>query len=198
MASIVVTGDTSGAITIAAPAVAGTNTITLPSNTGTVITTASSGQSIPKAALPTGSVLQVVYAQTTTRTVGTSTSYVDISGLTASITPSSSSSKILVLINYSLGTASTTGAESPCSVNLIRGSTQVYEITRAIDLRASTSGVGESNVYFSGGFTYLDSPATTSSTTYKCQVKQNASFGRSYDVSSGSSPSSITLLEIAA
>jgi hypothetical protein len=41
MSSIVVSGDTSGAITIAAPAVAGTNTLTLPANTGTVITTAS-------------------------------------------------------------------------------------------------------------------------------------------------------------
>lgn len=41
MSSIVVSGDTSGAITIAAPAVAGTNTLTLPANTGTVLTTAS-------------------------------------------------------------------------------------------------------------------------------------------------------------
>jgi hypothetical protein len=147
--------------------------------------------------LPAGTVLQVVYAQTTTRTTGSSTSYVDISGLTASITPSSSSSKIFVLVNYSLGSASASGAESPCSVNLVRASTQVYELTRAIDLRAATYS-SESNVYTTGGFSYLDSPATTSSTTYKCQVKQNASFGRSYDVSAGSSPSSITLMEIAA
>lgn len=41
MASVVVAGDTSGSITIAAPAVAGTNTLTLPANTGTIITTAS-------------------------------------------------------------------------------------------------------------------------------------------------------------
>jgi hypothetical protein len=146
---------------------------------------------------PAGTVVQVVYAQTTTRTTGSSTSYVDVSGLTASITPTSSSSKILVLVNYSLGSASSTGSESPCSVNLVRSSTQVYEVTRSIDLRAATAS-GESNIYISGGFTYLDSPATTSSTTYKCQVKQNAAFGRSYDISAGSSPSSITLLEIAA
>ena len=62
MSSIVVSGDTSGAITISAPAVAGTNTITLPANTGTVITTASSGQVIPSGALPAGSVIQVVSA----------------------------------------------------------------------------------------------------------------------------------------
>jgi hypothetical protein len=187
--SIVLVGSTSGSCTLQEQAVAGTTVLTLPTVSGTILTTTS-----PKA----GNVIQVVYAQTTTRTVGNSTSYVDISGLTASITPSSSSSKILVLVNYSLGTAnSVDGGESPCSVNLIRASTQVYEITRAIDLRAAVYG-GESNMYFSGGFTYLDSPATTSSTAYKCQVKQNLAFNRSYDVSAGSSPSSITLLEIAA
>ena len=41
MSSVIITGDTSGAITLAAPTVAGTNTITLPANTGTAITTAS-------------------------------------------------------------------------------------------------------------------------------------------------------------
>ena len=46
-----------------------------------------SGQSIPKAALPTGSVLQVVSAATATITSTTSTSYVDCTGITASITP---------------------------------------------------------------------------------------------------------------
>jgi len=143
-----------------------------------------------------GQVLQVVYAQTTTRTIGTSTTYVDVSGLTASITPKFTTSKILVLINCSYGTGSSTGAESPLSINLVRGSTQVYALTQAWDLRAATAS-GESDFYFNGGFTYLDSPATTSSTTYKCQVKQNANFGRTYDISASSSPSSITLLEIA-
>ena len=42
MSSVVISGDTSGAITLAAPAVAGTNTITLPANAGTIVTTASS------------------------------------------------------------------------------------------------------------------------------------------------------------
>lgn len=144
-----------------------------------------------------GSILQVVYAQTTTRTVGNSTTYVNISGLTASITPKFSTSKILVIVNLSMGTANgTDGGESPCSVNLVRASTQVYEVTKASDLRAAVYA-SESNFYYTGGFTYLDSPATTSSTTYKCQVKQNGAFNRSYDVSAGSSPSSITLLEIA-
>ena len=48
MADIVLTGDTSGAITVAAPAVAGTNTITLPANTGTAITSATAAADVPK------------------------------------------------------------------------------------------------------------------------------------------------------
>ena len=61
--SIVLQGSTSGSCTLQEQAVAGTTTLTLPTTSGTLITTASSGQSIPKAALPTGSVLQVVNAQ---------------------------------------------------------------------------------------------------------------------------------------
>jgi hypothetical protein len=44
MSSVVISGDTSGSITLSAPAVAGTNTITLPATTGTVLTTATTGQ----------------------------------------------------------------------------------------------------------------------------------------------------------
>jgi len=47
MSSIVVSGDTSGAVTLSAPAVAGTVTVTLPSANGTMLTTASSASSIP-------------------------------------------------------------------------------------------------------------------------------------------------------
>jgi hypothetical protein len=149
------------------------------------------------AAIGTGAVRQVVQAITTTRTVATTTTYTDLTGLTASITPLSSSSRILVMVNYSLGTGSGTGSESPIGINLIRGSTQIAEYSRAIDLRAGTAS-NESNVYITGGFVYLDSPSSTSSVTYKCQAKQSiGSFGRSFDVSPGSSPSTMTLLEIA-
>jgi len=48
MADIVLTGDTSGSITVAAPAVAGTNTLTLPASTGTMITSATAAADVPK------------------------------------------------------------------------------------------------------------------------------------------------------
>jgi hypothetical protein len=156
MSSVVISGDTSGAITLAAPAIAGTNTLTLPANTGTVITTASSGQSIPSAALPAGSVLQVVNATTSTETSSQSSSYADTT-LTASITPLFSTSKILVLVNQG-GCGNLTSC-------------------------------------------YLDSPATTSSTTYKTQFASGSNNQTVYvQAASGgvNSTSTITLMEIAA
>ncbi len=200
MASIVVTGDTSGSITLSAPAVAGSNTLTLPANTGTVLTTASSGQSIPKAALPTGSVLQVVSVEKADIFTTTSTSYVDVTGLSASITPTSSSSKILILLNITCGTSA-----SDAFFNLLRGSTNIAQGTGGSTSNQTfmingTSPVG--NGMLVTNINYLDSPATTSSTTYKVQTKTVSGTtvrisARGVDNVFGGT-SSITLLEIAA
>ena len=121
MASIVVAGDTSGTVTLTAPLVAGTTTLTLPTANGTLITTGSTGQVIPRAALPAGTVLQVVNATYSTQVDTTSGSYVD-TGLTASITPSSSTSKILVLVSHQISISASTGYGN---VQLLRGSTSV-------------------------------------------------------------------------
>ena len=117
MASIVVAGDTSGTVTLTAPATAGTTTLTLPTANGTILTTGSSGQSIPKAALPTGSVLQVVQGSYSTQTTTTSTTYVT-TNLSATITPTSASSKIL--INYTVGDVGTTNPNNGVSITLFR------------------------------------------------------------------------------
>jgi len=206
MASLVVSGDTSGSITISAPAVAGTNTLTLPANTGTVITTASSGQSIPKAALPTGSVLQVVQATKTDSFSTTSNSFVDITGFSASITPTSATSKILVL-----STVSAAGNHGTCGyyLKLVRGSTDIF-IGDAAGSRVRTTGSNinsDNNFFNTNGFIFLDSPATTSSTTYKFQIATsfgtntigvNRSVNDTDNASIGRGASSIVLLEIAA
>jgi len=89
MASIVVAGDTSGTVTLTAPLVAGTTTLTLPTVNGTVLTSASS---VARSQLPTGSVLQVVQTNKTNSFSTSSGSYVDITGLSATITPTSSTS----------------------------------------------------------------------------------------------------------
>jgi hypothetical protein len=191
MSSIVVSGDTSGAITISAPAVAGTNTLTLPAVTGTVLTTASGSQSVPRAAMPAGSILQVISATTTTYTTANSTTYVD-STLTASITPTTSTSKILVMINQGIGTS---GSGNVGSIKLVRNSTDVQTWGFGIFY------TGSSDLYGYSSNTYLDSPATTSAITYKTQFNRTAGGGTTrvqYSDGNGSQVSTITLMEVAA
>jgi len=88
MADIVLTGDTSGAITVAAPAVAGTNTITLPANTGTAITSATAAADVPKpTALSTASGSAPSYsARAWVNFNGTGTVAINASGNVSSIT----------------------------------------------------------------------------------------------------------------
>jgi hypothetical protein len=208
MASIVVAGDTSGTVTLAAPATAGTTTLTLPTTNGTVLTTGSSGQSIPKAALPTGSVLQVVNTQKgdifTSSTAG---SWTDITGFSATITPTSSTSKILVMVNV----GSTYGGNN-AGLRLDRSGT-VIGIGDANGSYPNNTRVAVGDFSSAGinglpaSFSYLDSPATTSATTYKVQFWMFSpgtfyfNCGSQYTNNSSFrflAASSITLMEIAA
>ena len=160
MASIKLQGDTSGELTISAPAVAGTNTLTLPASTGTVLT-----DTAPKA----GNILQVVQGRTKTLFTTTSTSYVDI-GLSATITPSSTSSKILVISNVAGIFVDATSGSFP-SLTLLRDSTNVtgdvaapYLAYPHLYLGSATARAGAT------AMNYLDSPASTSALTYKIQT----------------------------
>jgi hypothetical protein len=171
MASIVVTGDTSGSITLSAPAVAGSNTLTLPANTGTVLTTASSGQSIPKAALPTGSVLQVlqtIKTDTFSEALGANTNSTT-NCIEVSITPTSSSSKILVMVSITGSSSYWAGmGAGSFQDRLVRGSTSIAIADAAGSRNRMTTRAGaySNQVAENMSFNYLDSPATTSSTTY--------------------------------
>ena len=138
--------------------------------------------------MPTGSVLQVVHGTTSTQVDTTSSSYVD-TGLTATITPSSTSSKILAIYSPSLYQAVTGSA---ITLQLVRGSTSIA--VHGYALYASGSLV-ISHV----AATHLDSPSTTSATTYKIQMATGDSFNVSanYDDGSGDTHSTITLMEIA-
>ena len=178
--SIVLVGSTSGSITLQEPAVAGTTVLTLPAVTGNVLTDTS-----PKA----GNVIQVVNATHSTFTTSTSASYAD-TGLTASITPTSSSSKILVVVSQNgVGKA----GNQQVSIRLFRGATNIVQMGED----DGNTGEGTSNYFGSVSTAYLDSPATTSSTTYKTQFR-TPSGGSSAYVQLGSAVSTITLMEIAA
>jgi hypothetical protein len=147
-----------------------------------------------------GGVLQVVNATFSTQTATTSTTFVD-TGLTATITPSSSTSKILVFINGVYQTYVTSGnaRDAGGSFQLVRASTNIWSpstITNYLD--GSTGATLSFNMVNTFNINYLDSPATTSATTYKLQYY--AVSGRTFVInpSGTSAPSSITLMEISA
>ena len=207
--SVVLFGSTSGSVTLQEPAVAGTTVLTLPTTSGTILTTGSSGQSIPRAALPAGSVLQVVSTTKTDTFTTTSTTDVAITGLSATITPTSSTSKILILVN--VGASGTTIDDYTVYLSLYRSASV---ITGAIGNTAGSRKVcssaqrtGSSVRYSSMSIMHQDSPASTSSLTYACYAAMESGGGtacinRSGDDSDiASRPrtiSSITVMEIAA
>ena len=183
--SIVLLGSTSGSITLQEPAVAGSTVLSLPAVSGTILTTTS-----PKA----GNVIQVVSATYGTQISSSSSTWAD-TGLTASITPTSSSSKILVITQLQACGKQT--GNTYLGVKLVRGSTdiQIMESLAGYDNSTGANWIG------SISSTYLDSPATTSNTTYKIQFISAANVATVYinGNSGGLLPvSTITLMEIAA
>lgn len=167
-------------------------------------TITSSSRGITKASMPAGTVLQI---QTTTLTTpfssSTTGSFFDITGMSVSITPTSSTSTILVLVSgNAMGNQGTTG----WGVRLVRNTTAICVGTSTSN-RSPTSSMGPSpdnnwSVPFS--ITFLDSPATTSAVTYKLQGWVGTSsftFNRSQSDTDTSgylrSASTITVMEIA-
>jgi len=159
------------------------NTVTLPSGVG-------------------GKVLQVLSTTKTDTFTTTSTSFTDITGLSQSITPSSTSSKILIIGSLQVGSRT----DSQCMFQLLRGSTSINicdasgSRTRATAEQDAGTHDGANSV----ATTFLDSPNTTSATTYKIQMRVT---GNTHCINrtrndgdgdyEGRTTSSITLYEIA-
>lgn len=156
----------------------------------TVLTADSSTATGLKWAAPAGGgkVLQVVTATVATAVVNSTATFVD-TNLTATITPSSATSKVLVLIS---ATIQRTGADVNNSVfvNLLRGATTIYSSSNL----GSNTNIGMVIRYAANK---LDSPATTSATTYKCQFRNNVS-AASVSFNSNNDESTIVLMEIGA
>ena len=154
-----------------------------------------SSGTVPTARLPggLGKVLQVVSTNNGTVFSTSSSSYVDVVGQAVTITPSATSSKVLVTLDY---TTDTFNDNTVYSVQLVRGSTAIGNAANGNQMIHMNA-----NEYDTGGFTFLDSPSTTSATTYKLQVKAanggTIIFNRSQD-SSNLWKSNITVQEIGA
>jgi len=193
----IATVDSSG-ITMAAgktiPAAALTGT--LPALDGSALTNLPGG----------GKVLQVVQTvKTDTYTASGYTTWTDITGMSASITPSATSSKILVLTNLQYSTDGLGG------IRLMRDATAIGRGDAASTRLQSTMGakyLRTVNDIASNTSLYLDSPSTTSSTTYKLQANLQYDLAYTLYINRGASDvddtyssrpiSTITLIEVGA
>lgn len=142
-----------------------------------------------------GAVLQVVQGTTSTGASTSSGTFID-TNLTATITPTSASSKILILVsqtdcyrgnsNFAINTA--------IGLKLVRNGSDVIKFAESAMYMFSTSVSNNINIDFS----YLDSPATTSALTYKTQFNQAGNTGSVSVQTNGGTTSTIVLMEIAA
>ena len=166
----------------------GQDTLNILSNTGSTILSANtlginaaslgfgtlpSGRlpTIPRANMPTGSVLQASSVTKTDTFTTASVSWVDITGLSVSITPTSATSKILIFASLQISNAT---AGQGTYFRFMRNST-VINIGDAIGSRAQATNMSQETSAQGRFITpmnsiFLDSPATTSSTTYKLQT----------------------------
>ena len=165
---------------------------------------------VPVGGLPSGAnggIIQVINVIKTDTFTTTSTTPVDITGMTATITPSSTSNKILVVVD--IGILSASGGNGTY-VNLLRGSTAIAVTTIGsgnLHTRSGFTSGGGGGIsdaprkMTTGGINFLDSPSTTSATTYKCQMSTSNSSYTSYfnrwgENTDNASVSTITLMEV--
>jgi hypothetical protein len=194
MSKVAIIGNASGTgvFTVASPNSNVDRVLTLPDETGTVDTLQRSGN-----------VLQVVQTVKVDTYSSTANTWTDVNGLSVSITPTSISSKVLVMCNWYTGIDGSTNPD--IMARLARNSTAIgignnggTDNVSAIPI----SGTQSTYVTFNSSVTYLDSPASTSAITYKLQMR-NWSAGSTYYVgkrglnTSFIIPSFITLMEIA-
>ena len=135
-------------------------------------------------------VLQIVHASTSSPVDNTTNSEVN-TGLSATITPSSTTSKVLVLVTQGGCVKSSGNANSWLGIWLYRNATA---LERQL---GGYTGFSSDNYFGNMTFNYLDTPATTSAVTYKTTF-YNLANASTVRVQDSSTPSHITLLEIAA
>jgi|GEM_PF-1464702 len=184
MSKVAITGNASGTgvFTVASPNSNVDRVLTLPDETGTVLTTAG----VPTSAMPAGSVIQVVSVVSTAMITTTSTVLSTI--LTASITPSTATNKILILAV--VGEPDTSSGRG--IVWVYRDATKIFEVSS--EMGRGIANTAETH-YPSLTGNWLDSPATASSISYTVQIA-NVITG-TFRVGNGADHSLI-LMEIAA
>ena len=157
------TPDSSGNITVSRPL----------SGSGASLTSLPAGNltgAMASGVTGVGKVLQVLNAVKTDVSSIASTTYADISGLSLTITPSATTNKILFIMNVSIGCGNDA---NHVYLNMVRGSTAILVGDTAGSRTSSTNLVNTTGIgqQITASATYLDSPSTTSATTYKIQFR---------------------------
>lgn len=175
---------------------ANTNTRLGIGSTGNILTVVGG---VPAWAAPAGGgkVLQVVYGSSTTATTVSGTTYAD-TGLSASITPTATTSKVLVMVQQGFQVQRAAN-QSYSGLKILRGATVVLACgdrsgSNTYDANASHTNIGGTQYA-----QYLDAPSTTSSTTYKTQGACISGGDVVFQIGNGSDAmSNIILMEIGA
>jgi len=141
------------------------------------------------AAIATGTVLQVVTDTLTSEYTTSTTSFSD-TGLTLNITPSATSSKILMIAH--LGGMYSNTSTNKFMFTGFRGSTNLGHATYGFGF---TAGFTDGRILVGDGFTFLDSPSSNSSLTYKVQGRLENATGAG-QISQNGATSTLTCLEI--
>jgi hypothetical protein len=167
-------------------------------NTNTRLGIGSNGQvltisaGVPAWGTPSGSkVVQIIYGSTATGVGSATTTFAD-TNLSATITPTSASNKILVMFNQN--GCHKYNANTRLQIRLVRGATTILN---SESFAGNNDGSG-GNAFGSSSAVYLDEPATTSATTYKTQFANQAGAGTVYvnDQTSPGSTSTMVLMEV--
>jgi hypothetical protein len=138
-------------------------------------------------------VLQVVFGSTATEVSNSTSTYADTT-LTATITPQSTSSKVLVMVSQNGVRKSGADGNSRMDIQLLRGATGIVKFAGNVLMTNSAT-----NLWIpSASCFYLDSPATVSATTYKTQFMNPHNVAAVSVQHEGASTSTIVLMEISA
>lgn len=201
--TVTVTNSMATAIDAKGDLVAGTGAdtfakLTVGANGTTLVADSAEATGLKWATPAGGKVLQVVSATYSTATTIASTTYTD-TGLTASITPSAATSKVLVLVNQEFLITRNNGSVSG-NARLLRGATVVFADSSAKEgFSVQAGGATSMNIWTRNAISYLDSPSTTSSVTYKTQAAvDSTASSQTLIAQANATDSSIILLEIGA
>jgi len=141
-----------------------------------------------------GGVLQVVSAGTSSEVFTTAQNTWVSSGLSATITPSSANSRILILASQNIGMDGSSETDQQVNLSIFRDSTLIFGVMQFDDLRMNPIA----DATWRAGLSFLDSPATTSAVTYTTRGSMRLpASGSTMKMQYSGVPSSMVLLEIA-